>query len=272
MNAREARRRHATDDLIDRVAIEEFAAHHGGQSLNPVAIVMAAYKEADNIELVVKAMPSEVNGEATSVIVVVDGEDDGTSGVVRSAGHLSVIAPVNRGQGAALRLGYRVAREYGARYIVTADADGQTDPADLAVALGPVMAGDKDFVNGSRKLGETHGADSVRNTGVLVFARIISLLTGTKVTDTANPIRAFRAELSAALTLEEPQYQASELLIGAISHGVRYAEVPITMLNRSAGKSKKGGNLVYGYRYGKVVFRTWWRERVTRRARPLGGR
>ena len=41
--------------------------------------------------------------------------------------------PVDRfdeGQGAALRLGYRIARDYGARFIITADGDGQTDPDD----------------------------------------------------------------------------------------------------------------------------------------------
>jgi glycosyltransferase involved in cell wall biosynthesis len=267
VNAREARRRRATDELIDHVAIEEFATHHGGHSLNPVAIVMAAYKEADNIERVVASMPSEIHGQPTSVIVVVDGEDDGTSTIARGAGALAVVAPVNRGQGAALRLGYRVAREYGARYIVTADADGQTDPEDLAHALAPVMDGEKDFVNGSRRLGATHGEDAFRNTGVVVYAAIMSLLMGTRVTDTANPIRAFPADLTASLTLEEPQYQASELLISALSHGVRYGEVPVTMLNRKSGKSKKGGNLAYGYRYGKVLFRTWWRERMTGRAK-----
>jgi glycosyltransferase involved in cell wall biosynthesis len=265
VNVRDLRRRRATDDLIDHVALEEFAAAHGGHRLHSVAVVIAAYKEADNIERVVKGMPAEINGEATSIIVVVDGEDDGTSGIVRNAGHIACIAPVNRGQGAALRLGYRVAREYGARYVVTADADGQGDPDDLEVALGPVMGGEADFVNGSRRLGMTHGTDSVRNTGVVVFATIISALTRTKVTDTANPIRAFKAELTADLTLDEPQYQASELLISAIMSGARYREVPVTMHERTSGVSKKGGNLLYGYRYGRVVLRTWLRERAHRR-------
>ena len=269
MNARERRRRRATDELIDHVALEDFRSHHGHEALNPVAIVIAAYKEADNIERVVKSMPHEIEGEATSVVVVVDGEDDGTSALTRVAGGVAVVAPVNRGQGAALRLGYRVAREHGARYVVTADADGQTDPDDLGRALRPVMAGEKDFVNGSRRLGHTHGDDAVRNTGVVVFATLVSLLMGTKVTDTANPVRAFTAELTASLSLEEPQYQASELLISALAHGVRYGEVPVTMLNRTSGASKKGGNLSYGYRYAKVLARTYWRECVSRRARSL---
>ena len=133
------------------------------------------------------------------MLVVVDGEDDGTGAVVREAGHYACIAPVNRGQGAALRLGYRIAREHGARFIVTSDADGQTDPDDLEVVLEPVVSGRADFVNGSRRLGQSHGTDAVRNTGVLFFAALISFLTRTPVTDTANPVRAFRAELPAEL-------------------------------------------------------------------------
>jgi hypothetical protein len=165
-----------------------------------------------------------------------------------------------------LRLGYRVARENGARFIVTSDGDGQTNPDDLAVVLEPVMTDRADFVNGSRRLGVTHGTDAVRNTGVVVFAKIISLLTRTPVTDTANPIRAFRAELTAELVLTEPQYQAPDLLIGAIMHGCRFEERPVTVRTRISGVSKKGGNLLYGLYYGRAVARTWLRER---RSRPV---
>jgi len=104
----------------------------------------------------------------------------------------------------------------------------------------------------------------VRNTGVLFFAALISLLTRTAVTDTANPVRAFRAELPAELTLEEPQYQAQELLISAIMHGCRYEERPVTMRARLAGESKKSGNLFYGLHYGRGVLDTWLRERKRR--------
>jgi glycosyltransferase involved in cell wall biosynthesis len=266
VNAREARRRAATNELIDRVALEEMAIAHGAFELAPIAVVIAAYKEVDNIAPVVTGMPEKIGEHAVSVVVVVDGEDDGTGAAVRQAGHFACIAPVNRGQGAALRLGYRIAREHGAEFVVTADADGQTRPSDLAVVLEPVIAGEADFVNGSRRLGTSESPSVVRAAGVVVYAQVISLLTGTKVTDTANPVRAMRAEMSGHLVLDEPQYQASELLLGAIMGGFRFAERPVTMLGRAAGKSKKGGNLAYGYRYGRVVLRTWHRERRRTRA------
>lgn len=272
MRERERRRRRALDQLVDDVALEEMVRAHGEVRLAPVAVVIAAYKEADNIGPVVAAIPKLLCGLERSVVVVVDGEDDGTAAIVREAGHFAAIAPVNRGQGAALRLGYRIAREHGAEYVVTADADGQVRPEDLEVVLSPVADGSADFVNGSRRLGVTHSTGLVRNVGVRVFGLLVTVLTGTRVTDTANPIRAFRAELSAQLVLDEPQYQASELLIGAVMQGARYAERPVTMRARASGRSKKGGNLAYGYRYGKVFFATWWRERRARHApgAPLG--
>jgi glycosyltransferase involved in cell wall biosynthesis len=271
-NARQARRAKALDALVDEVAIERFHEAHGNPDLPPVAVVIAAYKERDNIGKVMASMPKQVCDLDAAAIVVVDGEEDGTADIVRAAGQYAVVAPVNRGQGAALRLGYRVARDHGATYVVTADADGQTDPEDLSVVLAPLVAGEADFVNGSRRLGETHSTDSVRNTGVVVYASLISALTRTRVTDSANPIRAMRAELTAELTLEEPQYQASELLIGAIMSGARYAERPVTMRERHSGHSKKGGNLVYGYRYGRVVLRTFLRETRRRAGLPAPGK
>src|SRR5581483_4185295 len=98
-------------------------------------------------------------------------------------------------------------------------------------------------------------------------AFIVSRLMHTRVTDTSFGLRAKRAGIPAALTLEQPQYQSSELLISVLAAGHRVAEVPMTIRQRGGGQTKKGGNLVYGFRYARVVLRTWWRER-RRAAQP----
>ena len=115
--------------------------------------------------------------------MVSDGSRDGTVAEGRAHGALVCDVPVNRGQGAALRLGYRLAREGAARYIVTTDADGQYNPAEMERVLAPVIAGDADFVTGSRKLGSQETKDPVRRLGTWVFAVTISLLTGQHITD-----------------------------------------------------------------------------------------
>jgi glycosyltransferase involved in cell wall biosynthesis len=179
---------------------------------------------------------------------------------------------VNRGHGVALRLGYRIARTGDARYIATLDADGQWDPADLP-AMVKLLAEDRaDFVIGSRQLGRTENSDQFRNTGVRLFAFVISTLTRTHLTDTSSGLRALRSEITGVVTQTQPQYQTSELLIGAIYHGYRVAEVPTTMRQRLSGETKKGGNLSYGFRYARVIAMTWWRERRASAARKAARR
>jgi hypothetical protein len=82
-----------------------------------------------------------------------------------------------------------------------------------------------------------------------------------------------RAEVTGTVLLEQPQYQASELLIGVITHGYKVAEVPATIHRRRVGESKKGqnplyklhipgvNNFFYGVRFARVAYGTWWRER-----------
>jgi glycosyltransferase involved in cell wall biosynthesis len=208
--------------------------------------------------------------------VVADGCADSTVAEAAEAGAMVADVPVNRGQGAALRLGYRIAREGGAAYIITTDADGQYNPAEMATVLGPVVAGEADFVTGSRQLGSQETKDMIRRAGVRFFASTISLLTGQRISDTTFGLRAMRSEVTGAVQLAQPQYQASELLIGVITHGYKVAEVPATIHRRRVGESKKGqnpfynlhipgvNNLFYGVRFSRVVFGTWWRERQRR--------
>ena len=252
-------------DAVDDAAAADFAARLGSRRLNPVTVVIAAYNEEHGIAGVLRAMPTEVCGLAVYTLVVVDGASDATAAVARETGVLVCDVAVNRGQGAALRLGYRLAREHGAVYIATTDADGQYDPAQLASVVDPLVAGRADFVTGSRRLGAAQTTDRFRATGVVVFAALISVLTGQKITDPAYGMRAMRAELTGDVTLRQPQYQATELLIGAAMRGFRVVEVPATMYQRSAGSTKKGGNLTYGARVGRVILGTWWRERSRRR-------
>src|SRR5262245_53811652 len=254
------------DQVIDDHAIKAMIDAYGERvtSLPPVAIVIAAFNEAGAIGPVVEALPAEVCGLATAAIVVADGCADSTAAEAAEAGAMVCDVPVNRGQGAALRLGYRIAREGGAAYIVTTDADGQYNPAEMQAVLAPVVAGEADFVTGSRKLGSQETNDPVRRLGTWVFAVTISVLTRQRVTDSSFGLRAMRADVTGAVRLEQPQYQSSELLIGVLTHGYRVMEVPATIHKRKVGESKKGHNAIYGLKYAAVVFGTWWRERQRR--------
>lgn len=253
-------------DAVEQRSVEAFLATYPASKGAPLAVVIAAYDEEDTVGEVVRAVPRTIAGLQRDVIVVVDGARDATATIAAKAGALVCDIPLNRGQGAALRVGYQLARARGAEVIATLDADGQYDPAELERVVAPIAAGDADFVTGSRRLGHELTTDPIRHAGVVFFAAVIGALVRQRVTDPACGLRAMSADVASAVTLLEPQYQASELLIGAALAGYRVLEVPATMHRRTAGNTKKGGNAAYGMRFARVVLLTWWRER---RRRPL---
>lgn len=257
---------------VERGAADAFLAAHPAAQGAPLAVVIPAYNEQPTVAEVIAGIPGEIAGLQTEVIVIVDGAQDATAERAAAAGALVCDVPVNRGQGAALRLGYWLARARGAEVIVTIDADGQYEAHEIARVIEPILAGRADFVSGSRRLGSELTTDATRHLGVIVFGALISVLVRHRITDPACGLRAMRSVVTAAVTLEQPQYQASELMISAALNGFRLAEVPTTMRDRGqhATGTKKGGNFGYGTRFARAAVHTWWRDRTAarRRLRP----
>jgi glycosyltransferase involved in cell wall biosynthesis len=256
----------------ERAAAGAFLSANPPNDGAPVAVVIPAYNEEPTVAAVVAEVPPEVAGLATEVIVVVDGATDRTSVEAAGAGARVCDVHGNRGQGAALRLGYRLARARGAGVIATLDADGQYVPLELARVVEPIVAGEADFVTGSRRLGTELTTDRVRRAGVIAFGLLISAMIRTRITDPACGLRAMRAEVADTVTLDQQQYQAAELMISAALSGFRVIEVPTTMRDRGPGstRTKKGGNLGYGARFARAALNTWRRDRklARRGARP----
>jgi glycosyltransferase involved in cell wall biosynthesis len=263
------------DDLVAHLRPEErgpakaFFEENPPGAGAPVAVVIPAYNEEPTVRAVVEAIPNELAGQAVEVIVVNDGSADQTVAEARAAGALVCDIPVNRGQGLIFMLGYWLARTRGAQVIATTDADGQYDESELERLVEPIINGRADFVNGSRRLGTELTTDPMRHAGVIFFGHLVSILIGQKITDPACGIRAFSAELTGKVKLEQTQYQTSEILIASAMNGFRVIEVPTTMRDRPDGATltKKGPNLLYGMRFARAVLGTWRRERKAARTR-----
>jgi glycosyltransferase involved in cell wall biosynthesis len=254
----------ATARRIIEASRRTFDDRYPGLKLSPVVGLICAYEEEANIGAVLAAMPTEACGLPVSTLVVVDGGGDRTDQVALDAGAITFALAENLGQGYALRVGYSLAIELGAAFVVTLDADGQNDPAEIPVMLQPLVDDEADFVVASRRLGHDATSDRVRKAGVHVFSLMISLLGGTKLTDTSNGYRALRVLMleDVAHRLTQSQYQTAELLITAMKRGWRVTERPTLWLPRASGTSKKGSNYLFGLRYARVVVATWWRERT----------
>jgi glycosyltransferase involved in cell wall biosynthesis len=269
---RERRRRAQLRALDVDVARAGFEQAHPGLRFGPVVALIAAYHEERNLGEVLKEVPTLVGDLEVSTLVVVDGGTDATARVARDAGVATAVLPVNLGQGAALRLGYDLALDHGARYVVTLDADGQNDPSELGSLLGPLLDDRADFVIASRRLGTDRTTDRFRRAGVRCYAGAIEAITGQRLTDTSNGYRAFRAELLADVvpSLREDQYQTAEVVITAARRGWRIAERPTVWYPRASGTSKKGGNLYFGLQYARAILSAWARSGSRPRTRPGG--
>ena len=245
-------------------ALARMASEHPHFVPEPIVASICAYEEEGNIGGVLDKMPATINGEAYTTLVVVDGGDDKTADIARSyPGVIVVEFPVNLGHGVALQVTYRYCIDHDVRFIVTLDADGQNDPAEIPQLLAPLLDDQADFVVASRRLGVDQTSDRFRKTGVHFFSFVMNRMTGATLTDTSTGYRGLRVTMLADVIerLTQEQYQTAELLITCLKRGWRSAEVPTIWYPRFSGTTKKGANWLFGFRYTKVVFSTWWRER-----------
>jgi hypothetical protein len=239
------------------VALEKARALES--DIKPIMVVIPAFNESENLDALLGRMPQTVQGQELGVLVVDDGSDDDTAAVARSHGCLTVSNMINRGGGATLRLGYDILNASAAEICLTMDADCQHRPEDIPGLVSPLLDDQYDLVIGSRILG-AHEKDSLlRISGVYLFGWFISLLLGLKITDPSSGFRAFKVDILRRVDLLEDQYHTSELIIAAVRSKVRIGEVPIKIMKRQFGKSKKGRDIKYAFNFTRAILKTWWR-------------
>ena len=246
-------------DLVDFLALRRLQDSGWEPPVNSCAVVIPAHNEADNLPAVLGQMPDDVLGLPLIPIVVADGCTDATEEIARKLGATVIRRDLRRGSGAAVRLGYETALRIGARVAVTMDADGQHDPKEMERLVEPLLVDEADMVQGSRVLGSFERESEARSLGVKVFARLLSALSRTKITDPSTGYRAMTADTLRRLDLKQDQFYVSEIILDAARKGFRVVEVPITLRRRASGASKKPATVRYAWGFSKAIVRTWLR-------------
>lgn len=245
-------------------AVDAVVDSHGRVTTPTLVTVMSALDEAGSIGEVLADLPPVVHGLAVLPVVVDDGSSDDTAALADKAGALVVRHPRNLGQGEGLRTGFAAAQALGADVVVTMDADGQHDPAQLPALVGPVIAGEADYVQGSRFLGEYDDAGGARDLGIRFFTALLNLLGRMRITDCTNGYRAIRVSELDRLHLVEDRFSASEILVEVAAAGLRMREVPVHIRSRHAGVSRKPRGIRYPLGYLAVILRSVARARLRR--------
>ena len=241
-----------------------------------IAVVVPAFNEADRLRTLLPRIPAHLFSVPVQVIVVSDGSTDGTEAVALDHGAVLVRLPRHRGKGAALRAGFARALELDPSALVTMDADGQHDPADLERLVQPVMAGMCALAIGSRYLSDRSRGPSPLNRYLVRKTLVATLqaILGRTYTDPCCGYRCFSVQALRAIRLRGNHYQSElETLFEAAIHGLSAVEVPVRG-DYPPGSSKMGAQ------FGRLVGRLWVisqyvstiarKSRELRRAAPLG--
>ena len=245
--------------LVDYLALQRLEERGWTPVPDSCAVVLPAHNEAENLPAVLTEMPDEIEGMRVMTIVVADGCTDATEATARALGATVIRRDLRRGSGAAVRLGYEAALRAGARVVVTMDADGQHDPREAKLLVQPLLAGEADMVQGSRVLGTFEVESRLRKHGVTLFAKLLTALGRTKITDPSTGYRAITAAALRRLDLRQDQFYVSEVILDAARKKLSVVEVPITLRRRASGETKKPAPLRYAWGFSKAIVRTWLR-------------
>ncbi|MCS6881910.1 MAG: glycosyltransferase family 2 protein [Oscillochloridaceae bacterium] len=206
-----------------------------------LSVVIPAYNEEDGIAaivervLAIRPQLAEVGVDDLECIVVDDGSTDRTAAIVQGFGEqVRLIRQQNRGYGGALKTGFSVAR---GELIGFLDADSTYPPERFPEMCRLALEG-AEIVIGSRMSGEHSEMPLVRRIGNTIFATMLSLVAGVRITDSASGQRVLRRSvLPMIYPLPNTLDFTPAMSTRALHEGVKIVETPIPYKERS-GRSK----------------------------------
>jgi glycosyltransferase involved in cell wall biosynthesis len=207
------------------------------RAVTKVAVIIPTYNEAESIAAVVTELPRDA---VDRVIIADGGSADGTPERARAAG--ADVIHVGRGYGRACLAGAQAAA--GADIIVFMDGDGADNPAAIAALVGPIRAGDYDFVIASRARGEREPGSMASHQLLAghLAGWLTGLLYGVRYTDMCA-FRAIRRDTLLKLGMREMTYGWNlEMQMRVARAGLRVLEVPVSYRRRLGGESKVAGS------------------------------
>ncbi len=226
-------------------------------------IQIPALNEAITIGNVIKSVPDAptLGVDTVAFVVIDDGSTDQTGEIAKSLGTHVVRHASPQGVGAAFWSGLRKSEALGADIIVTIDADGQFNPADIPALIAPILANDADFVTASRFADPKLVPDmpGVKRWGNDVIARWISHMTGQSLRDVSCGFRAYSREAYLRLFGMGQFTYTHETILNLAFCGIRIQEVPTLVRGeREHGKSRVASNVFnYGVRAASIILRTY---------------
>ena len=214
--------------------VNQASTHNEGNY--SVAVVIPVFNEAGMIAEVV----AEIMKVFPNVICVDDGSIDDSGMIATKAGAKTFFHPMNLGQGAALQTGIEAATSLShIKYIVTFDADGQHSVSDALAMVERLRVGDVEVVFGSRFLDERTEVGTLKKLVLKVAVFYTNALSGVKLTDAHNGLRAFTRNVAEHIELTHNGMAHATEIVNQISRGkFKYTEMPVHIVYTEYSKAK----------------------------------
>ena len=203
----------------------------------PVLLFMPAHDEEEAIGACLARVPATAGGRQLDVVVVDDGSTDDTAARAarrRGRGRVAGREPRPR-----RRRPHRArpGRVRGAAAVVFCDADGEYPPEEIEALVGPILAGEADYVVGSRFLGRIDHMRPHRRAGNVFLTQALSVVARRPISDGQTGYRAFSPAAAVAAEVVHDYNYAQVLTLDLLAKGFRYLEVPISYHFRTTGRS-----------------------------------
>lgn len=225
-----------------------------------LVILIPAFNEEKTISQVIKNIPQKFAGvDKMEIIVVDDGSSDKTGEIAKSLGTFTVTHRHNKGLGKAFQSGVEKALQLKTEILVTIDADGQFDPAEIPKLIAPIIQNGADFVTGTRfsKRKIPQNMPWIKKWGNRRVANIISWATGQKFSDVSCGFRAYGLEAMLRLNVFGKFTYTQETILDLAYKDLDIVEVPITVTYDKNRKSRVANSITgYAYKAGKIIFKT----------------
>jgi len=201
-----------------------------------VFVVVPAFNE----DRVIRQVVTGVTNLNYTVVVVDDGSDRPVLSQLAGLPVHILRHPVNLGQGAALQTGIEYALSKNADHIISFDADGQHQTADIPKLLAPLVSNETDIALGSRFIsGAKHNMPAGRKIVLQIGRWINYLLTGLLLSDAHNGLRAMNRKAASLVQITENRMaHATELLTQIKKNKLRYKEIPVTIVYTEYSQKK----------------------------------
>jgi glycosyltransferase involved in cell wall biosynthesis len=201
-----------------------------------ILIVIPTYNNARTLRDV--AEKSLSTGYA--VLVVNDGSTDGTPDAVKGLNIPLLSFPANRGKGAAIRRGAAWARENGYSHMITLDADGQHDPAEVPLFAKRITEHPMAVILGKRDF-ESGNAPPVSSFGRKFSNFWVRFTSGLEVSDSQSGYRAYPVMVVDSIGCFSRRYNYEvEILVRCRNAGVAIESVDIKAFYSQ--ETKKGSH------------------------------